>query len=172
MSEKIYKFIYDNHHLPFNLLINFSEKYIISVEFLLNGTISDCDDINFSLPKNLQNGIWQNIVQQLDNYVADYNFAFDLPLNIVGTEFQQKVWREISLIKSGHTASYKELAWQINSSPRAVANACGANKFALIIPCHRVVASNMGLGGFMRGNLPAALEIKQWLLAHESPISK
>ena len=161
------QFIYRRQGLIFGLLITFTTKYIISIEFLPNDTICEYDDVNEFMQDCVQYGLGKDILQQLDTYFTSNKFVFDLPLHIVGTEFQQKVWHEIALIQSGNTSSYKELAWQLNSSPRAVANACGANRFALIIPCHRVIASNKALGGFMRGNLASALEIKQWLLAHE-----
>jgi methylated-DNA-[protein]-cysteine S-methyltransferase len=82
-----------------------------------------------------------------------------------GTVFQQRVWQAIASIPLGQTRSYGQLAEQLNSGPRAVANACGANRIPLIIPCHRVLAKN-GLGGFMQGK-KNGLNIKRWLLAHE-----
>ncbi|MCX7628345.1 MAG: methylated-DNA--[protein]-cysteine S-methyltransferase [Methylophilaceae bacterium] len=62
--------------------------------------------------------------------------------------------------------TYTELAERVGSGARAVANACGANPFPIVIPCHRVVAAH-GLGGFMRSRHADSLNIKRWLLAHE-----
>ncbi len=84
-----------------------------------------------------------------------------------GTAFQQRVWQAMRTIPPGETRSYAELAIMVQSGPRAVANACGANPLPLFNPCHRVVASH-GLGGFMRGQA-AGLAIKRWLLNHENP---
>lgn len=72
-----------------------------------------------------------------------------------GTEFQRKVWQALAAIPKGKTLSYAEVAKRIGKpkAVRAVGTACGANPVALIVPCHRVVASNGGLGGF-GGGLP------------------
>lgn len=76
-----------------------------------------------------------------------------LPLDIQGTAFQQRVWKALQQIPPGATASYQELATAIGkpTAQRAVAQACGANKLALAIPCHRVVRSNGELGGYRWG---------------------
>ena len=70
--------------------------------------------------------------------------------NLVGTDFQIKVWNEIKKIPKGSTLTYKELAKKINKPKayRAVANACGKNPYPIIIPCHRVVGSNGNIGGY------------------------
>ena len=90
----------------------------------------------------------------------------DIPYAVSGTPFQKRVWKAISDIPAGEVLTYSELAEKVGSGPRAVANACGANRLPLLIPCHRVVAKN-GLGGFMQG-INGGLKIKEWLLAHES----
>jgi len=102
----------------------------------------------------------------LQQYFADPGHDFRLPLLLKGTPFQQRVWQAIAAIPSGSTLTYSELAAKVDSGPRAVANACGANPIPVIIPCHRVVART-GLGGFMQGRERDSLSIKQWLLAHE-----
>ena len=91
--------------------------------------------------------------------------AFNLPINLHGTKYQQLVWEAIASIPLGQTRTYGQLAHQIGSGPRAVANACGANQLPLVIPCHRVVAQN-GLGGFMQSKTNG-LQVKKWLLQHE-----
>lgn len=103
---------------------------------------------------------------QIMQYLQDPSSKFDLPIHIQGTAFQQRVWQAISAIPVGQTYTYSQLAEKVGSGPRAVANACGANKLPLLIPCHRVLAKN-GVGGFMQGQ-SHGLAIKQWLLAHES----
>lgn len=102
---------------------------------------------------------------QIMQYLQQPSSPFNLPVAVHGTPFQQRVWQAIAAIPVGKTATYGELANQIGSGPRAVANACGANKMPLIIPCHRLLAQN-GIGGFMQGKQDG-LKIKRWLLAHE-----
>lgn len=86
-------------------------------------------------------------------------------LILQGTPFQNKVWQAISEIPPGDTRTYQQIAHKIGrpNAARAVGAACGANPLPLVVPCHRVVASNGGLGGFAGG-----LELKQWLLDHEA----
>ncbi len=107
----------------------------------------------------------QKACQQVLDYLKEPSSAFSLPLSTHGTAFQQCVWQAIAQIPCGQTRTYGQLARQIGSGPRAVANACGANQMPLVIPCHRVVAKN-GIGGFMQGKVNG-LRIKQWLLQHE-----
>ncbi len=102
---------------------------------------------------------------QITQYLQQPTTQFNLPLNTHGTAFQQRVWQAIAAIPQGQTRTYGQIASQIGSGPRAVANACGANTLPLVIPCHRVVAQN-GLGGFMQGKQNGLL-VKQWLLQHE-----
>jgi len=106
-------------------------------------------------------------VRQLHAYLADPNFAFGLPLRPAGTAFQRRVWEQISAIPTGHTHTYGELAKNINNAPRAVGQACGANPFPLVVPCHRVIAAGGALGGFARNGGDFMLDVKRWLLAHE-----
>lgn len=77
--------------------------------------------------------------------------AAHLPLDIRGSAFQQRVWQALQSIPSGQTRSYAELAGQLDSHPRAVARACAGNALGLLLPCHRVVASDGGLGGYRWG---------------------
>jgi len=88
-----------------------------------------------------------------------------LPLRLRGTEFQVRVWRALRQIPAGHTTSYADLARRIGqpSAVRAVANACGANPVAILVPCHRIVRSDGSLGGYRWG-----VERKRALLAAEA----
>jgi methylated-DNA-[protein]-cysteine S-methyltransferase len=106
-------------------------------------------------------------VRQLKAYLRNPAHEFTLPLAPTGTPFQRKVWQQISAIPQGATRSYGEVADAIRSGPRAVGNACGANPYPLVVPCHRVLAANRGLGGFARQRGGFLLEIKKWLLQHE-----
>ena len=106
-------------------------------------------------------------VRQLRAYFADPAFEFGLPLAAVGSHFQRRVWAQISSIPCGETQSYGEVAAAIRSGPRAVGNACGANPYPLVVPCHRVIAANQKIGGFGKGNGNFLLDIKRALLTHE-----
>jgi methylated-DNA-[protein]-cysteine S-methyltransferase len=106
-------------------------------------------------------------VRQLHAYLADPAFQFGLPLRPSGTAFQRRVWEQIAAIPNGHTRSYGRLAKDLKNAPRAVGQACGANPFPLVVPCHRVVAADGGLGGFARQGGGFLLDIKRWLLRHE-----
>lgn len=101
------------------------------------------------------------VASYLDGTYARY----PLPLTPKGTPFQSKVWEALQRIPYGQTVSYKQLAENIGAplAFRAVGTACGTNPIALVIPCHRVLATGGGLGGYAYG-----LEVKQRLLAYES----
>ena len=109
----------------------------------------------------------KEVVSQINAWFVDPAFVFGLPLASAGTPFQRRVWTAITAIPSGDTQSYGALATQIGSGPRAVGNACGANPYPLVVPCHRVIAANQGLGGFARQRGGFLLEVKRWLLQHE-----
>lgn len=113
-----------------------------------------------------QDVVSRQVCAQLQAYLADPLFSFDLPLALHGTAFQSRVWQALRQISSGSTQSYGELAKQLHSAPRAVGQACGANPIPVIIPCHRVLARH-GLGGFMNSVGGDPLAIKRWLLQHE-----
>ena len=102
---------------------------------------------------------------QLEEYFNARRRAFELPLDLRGTPFQQRVWNALLEIPYGETRSYAELARSIGEPKafRAVGAANGANPIAIIIPCHRVVSSGGGLGGY-GGGVP----LKRRLLALES----
>ena len=106
--------------------------------------------------------------QQVTQYLADPDFPFSLPLMDAGTAYQQKVWAAICAIPRGTVRTYGDVARAIGSAPRAVGQACGANWFPVIIPCHRVTAAG-GLGGFANhaDENGFHLSVKRWLLQHE-----
>lgn len=106
-------------------------------------------------------------VRQLRAWLKDPRFEFGLPLAPAGTHFQRKVWDQIAAIPAGQTRSYGEVAAAIRSGPRAVGNACGANPYPIVVPCHRVIAANQALGGFGKQGGGFLLDIKKWLLEHE-----
>ena len=92
---------------------------------------------------------------QLDEYLAGNRMGFDLPLLLVGSDFQQSVWRALIEVPYGETSSYLQLSQRINNvkAVRAVASANGANAIAIIVPCHRIIGSNGDLVGY-GGGLP------------------
>lgn len=108
---------------------------------------------------------FERYVAQVIGFVETPAAGLDLPLDIRGTAFQQRVWQALREIPSGATASYAEIATRIGSpsSVRAVASACAANKLALAIPCHRVVRTDGGLSGYRWG-----VERKRQLLESEA----
>jgi len=115
--------------------------------------------------KQSQHKIAAQVANQVEAYFANAFNDFNFPVVYKGTPFQRRVWQALSAIPKGHVLTYSEIAQQIGSGPRAVANACGANHLPLVIPCHRVVAKD-GLGGFMNG-ADGGLKVKKWLLKHE-----
>lgn len=81
------------------------------------------------------------------------DIPLSLPLDIQGTAFQQQVWQALRTIPCGETVSYQQIASAIGKpkAVRAVASACGANKLAIVIPCHRVVRGDGALSGYRWG---------------------
>jgi len=140
----------------FALGICCTEDEIVDIDFLEPGLEQ--------APRNL---LAQEAVRQLRAYLQDASFGFSLPLAPAGSEFQRRVWAQISAIPHGQTRSYGELAQVLKSAPRAVGGACGANPYPLVVPCHRVVARNGALGGFSRQRGGFLLDVKRWLLHHE-----
>ena len=134
---------------------------LVAIDFLPLGTP----------PLEPQDPVAARACEQLQAYLADPSFRFDLPLAPVGTVFQAKVWQALRQIPNGSTYSYGGLARLLGSAPRAVGQACGANPIPVIIPCHRVLAQG-GVGGFMRSTSAEPLSIKLWLLRHESGQSR
>ncbi len=102
---------------------------------------------------------------QVVGFVEAPRLGLDLPLDVRGTAFQQRVWQALRDIPAGQTASYGEIARRIGApqAGRAVAQACGANPLAVAIPCHRVVRHDGALSGYRWG-----VERKRVLLAREA----
>jgi O-6-methylguanine DNA methyltransferase len=106
----------------------------------------------------------KEVLSQLEKYLKGQLMHFDSPLDMRGTSFERKVWSALAKIPYGKTRSYKDIAQAIGHPKafRAVGNANGRNSLPLIIPCHRVIESNGGLGGFGHG-----LKVKKQLLNFE-----
>jgi methylated-DNA-[protein]-cysteine S-methyltransferase len=130
------------------------DGYISAVSFV------DDDDAGQSDSSELLN----EATKQLREYFDGKRRNFNLPLNQTGTDFQQKAWGFLTTIPYGQTVSYKNEAIAIGSPKgyRAVGSANGKNNLAIIVPCHRVVNEDNGLGGYAYG-----LDIKRHLLELE-----
>jgi len=124
------------------------------------------------LPESMQNvapdrPLARQAVEQIERYFSEASATFELPLAPVGTAFQRRVWQAICEIPPGAVVTYGQLARQLGSVPRAVGQACGANYFPIVIPCHRVVSSS-GIGGFAHHAEDGFFRnVKRWLLTHE-----
>ena len=112
-------------------------------------------DLSAKLDSSPAASIIRKTIQQLHEYFAGQRRDFDVPLSAPGTEFQMKVWRELSRIPYGKTCSYRDLAVKIKNDKavRAVGTANGRNPISILVPCHRVIAADGTLGGY-GGGLP------------------
>jgi methylated-DNA-[protein]-cysteine S-methyltransferase len=108
-------------------------------------------------------------ITQLEEYFNGLRIEFELKLNPQGTQFQKRVWKELTLIPYSKTISYRELADRLKDplAIRAAASANGKNPIPIIIPCHRVIGSDGSLTGYAGG-----LHRKKWLLDHENPVKQ
>ena len=132
-----------------------SDGFLTEVAFLRDGT-PDAEEATTPVLKET--------IRQLTAYINGGLTQFDLPMKLIGTSFQKRVWEALYRVPFGQTVTYGELA-RIISNPgamRAVGTALGRNPIPVIIPCHRVLAHGGRIGGFSGG-----LDIKRWLLAHE-----
>ena len=110
---------------------------------------------------------FEQLIARVVGLIEAPSLGLDLPLDVRGTAFQQRVWQALREIPPGTTASYAEIAARIGSpkSVRAVAQACGANHLAVAIPCHRVVRSDGSLSGYRWG-----VERKRELIEREAHV--
>jgi methylated-DNA-[protein]-cysteine S-methyltransferase len=135
-----------------------SEKGLVAIEVRNNAKQK-------ATAKNLSaQAILLKTKKQLEQYFAGKRTSFDIALDLVGTEFQVKAWRALCRIPFGKTISYGQQAANIKKPKafRAVGSANGKNPIPIIVPCHRVVASDGSLGGYSLG-----LKMKKHLLALE-----
>jgi len=128
-------------------------------------TVLDADEE----PTEVVPEVLEDAVYQLKEYFEGNREKFNLELNPLGTEFQQRVWQTLLNIPYGKTTSYLELSKTLGDvkAIRAVAAANGKNPLWIVIPCHRVIGSDGSLTGYAGG-----LHRKKWLLAHESPVKQ
>ena len=117
-------------------------------------------------PKSGDSALADEAARQIRCYLKNPDYRFNLPLRPSGTPFQQRVWQEIVAIPRGQVQRYGDLAKRLGSAAQAVGQACGANPFPPLIPCHRVVAVS-GIGGFANHRDGFLIASKRWLLVHE-----
>ena len=140
---------------------------------ILKITVSDSGlkyiefDKESSIEENANHPLLERTINQLDDYFNGSQKYFDIPLDIQGSEFQKRVWIEVSKIEFGRTATYLEIAKNIGdkNAVRAVGLANGKNPIPIVIPCHRIIGSNGKLIGYGGG-----LWRKEWFLRHEGSI--
>jgi len=143
---------------PFGALgVRVADGRLTGLEFLPPGT----------LPAPSPSLLVRKVEQEMEAYYADPDHVFDLPLEPIGTPFRQRVWNALLAIPAGQTRSYGDIARQLASAPRAVGQAVGDNPLPIVIPCHRVIAADGGLGGFNHSRTGYSQDIKRWLLRHE-----
>ncbi len=155
-------------HTPLiDLKISQQHNQLCEIDFI-HKEEADADHQQPSIadPQYIEDPLLQQTLQQILAYLKTPQFVFDLPLKPHGTEFQQSVWRYLRSIPPGEVRTYGEVAAALNSSPRAVGNACRRNPLPLVIPCHRVVSAS-GIGGFSGYTAGTQIDIKKQLLSHE-----
>ncbi len=142
---------------PFGALgITCTSDVITEIRFLPPGTAARAPTT----------AIARSAADQLKVWLQDASATFNLPLAPAGTPFQRRVWTAISAIPAGERRSYGDISTELGSAARAVGQACGANPYPIVVPCHRVVAKH-ALGGFANARGGFLIETKQWLLRHE-----
>ena len=169
MLKKIYSWKQPSQNLG-RISITRSNTLPLLGDFFISASDKGIQRLTFrhdpSTPINQinSNSIFELAVTQLDEYFQGIRKEFEIETDPVGTDFQKKVWQELPKIPYGKTSSYKEIAEKLNhgKSYRAVGSANGKNPLWILVPCHRVIASNGTLGGYAGG-----LELKQKILAHE-----
>jgi methylated-DNA-[protein]-cysteine S-methyltransferase len=162
--DKIYYTSFDSPFLR-KVFVASTEKGVCMVDFLTSEK-AFLKRLREQFPGEIIRDDQKNkaVLSQLKRYLQGKLQRFDCPLDFRGTPFQKKVWSELAKIPYGQTRSYQKIARAIGHPKafRAVGNANGKNPLPLIIPCHRVIESNGGLGGFGHG-----IKVKKELLDFE-----
>jgi AraC family transcriptional regulator of adaptative response/methylated-DNA-[protein]-cysteine methyltransferase len=139
-------------------LLEFNDRKILPAEY------KDLERLLKTQMEDGENKHLNSLKKQLKEYFDGKRKEFTIPLVTPGSEFQQAVWKELQNIPFGLTRNYQEQAIALRrpDSVRAVANANGQNRIAIVIPCHRVIGADGRLTGYGGG-----LKRKKWLLDHE-----
>lgn len=137
------------------LYISFSERGLSVLSFKVPSKI---------LRDDIDEPFAQEVLKELEEYFSGSRENFDLKLDLSGTDFQMKVWKQLKKIKYGKTSSYGDISNKIglNKGARAVGGANNKNPIPIIIPCHRVIQSDGQIGGYAGG-----VALKEKLLALE-----
>jgi methylated-DNA-[protein]-cysteine S-methyltransferase len=124
---------------------------------------------NMSVIDDASHPVVARTVAQLHEYIKGTRRTFDVPLDLVGTEFQVQAWNALAKVPYGTTASYAQQAASIGrpKATRAIGAANGRNPVVVVLPCHRIVGADGSLTGF-GGGLP----VKKWLLDHEANVAQ
>ena len=144
-----------------------TEKGLCMLEFLdgksTEKQVKELESLGDILEK--EDDFFEQLETELNDYLEGKLTQFTIPYECIGTDFQKKVWNELIKIPFGETKSYKEQAIAVGDllAIRAVANANGKNKIAILVPCHRVIGSDGSLTGYAGGK-----KRKQFLLELES----
>ena len=159
---------YDEVHTPLgDMQVGITELGIAMFEFPVKERIDQHKKLfsNNYEETSIRPSIFDTLKEQISDYFEGKITEFDLPLHFHGTDFQKVVWESLLKVRFGKTISYLELANSIGNpkSVRAVAQANGLNRIPIIVPCHRIIASNGKLTGFSGG-----LWRKEILLSLES----
>lgn len=131
---------------PIGILeIKAEDNIIVSVRFV--------DTTSIELKDKPQQEVLTQLDRELDEYFEGKRQAFNVPFSTCGTDFQEKIWRNLQTIPYGQTRSYNDLAILTGKpkATRAVGNANGKNPLCLIIPCHRVIKKDGSIGGYAYG---------------------
>jgi methylated-DNA-[protein]-cysteine S-methyltransferase len=124
---------------------------------------------NMSVIDDASHPVVARTVAQLHEYIKGTRRTFDVPLDLVGTEFQVQAWNALAKVPYGTTASYTQQAASIGrpKATRAIGAANGRNPVVVVLPCHRIVGADGSLTGFGGG-----LHVKKWLLDHEANVAQ
>ncbi len=149
----------------FNMVINspigklgfeFTDESLTAVHFDVEAPVTPATTV-----------LEKQVKMQINSYLSGKLAQFTLPIELSGTDFQKRVWLQLQKIPFGQTISYGDLAKKLDTSARAVGNACRKNPVPVIIPCHRVVAKQ-GIGGFSGQTEGLQIDRKRQLLKLES----
>lgn len=150
----------------FNLLLGYTKDHVIRLEFN-TGALSEKSFLLFlnnNFEKICKNQFKSDYTMVIEDYLNGKSRDLNLPVKLIGTDFNKQVWKELMKIPYGQLKSYGEIAKAIGNekASRAVGNANNKNNIVLIVPCHRVIGSDRNLVGFAPG-----LEYKVRLLEME-----
>ena len=148
------------YHSPIGaILIEADDQSIARLEFVEEAALVDMEMDNIE-----SNPVIHQCIDELIEYFSGQRTSFTVPIHQSGTDFQQKVWKELYEVPFGKTLSYGELAKKLGDPKciRAAAAANGKNKIAIIVPCHRIIGADQSLVGYAWGKTR-----KRWLLQHE-----